>query len=364
MSEYIDITSSVSPEIIEGLANSIKHDATRHIRIMEVCGTHTMSIAKNGIRGILPNEIELISGPGCPVCVAPTGAIDACIAVAENKDMLLVTFGDMIRVPGSQKTLQQTRSEGGNVAVVYSPLDALNLAISNPQKEIVFAGIGFETTVPIVAATIKRAKEQDIKNFSVLCMHKNVPHVLKALVNDSEVGVDAFILPGHVSTIIGSKPYEFLAQQYHVPGVIAGFEVIDILQAIAMIVKQLADDNSKIEIAYLRGVSKDGNTKAIAIMNEVFEEADSVWRGLGNIALSGFSIRKEYANYCAQYKFGIEFANVADPAGCRCADVLRGVIRPSECPLFGRVCNSVNPAGPCMVSSEGSCAAWHRYGLK
>lgn len=330
---------------------------------MEVCGTHTMSIAKNGLRGLLPEGIELLSGPGCPVCVTPTKDIDSIIAMSMMPGVTVATFGDMIRVPGSSESLQSARSLGANVEVVYSPLDALGIARNNPDTQVVFAGVGFETTAPLVAATIKRAAAEKVDNFTVACMHKNVPHVLEALVNDDEVAIDAFILPGHVSTIIGATPYGFLASRYHVPGAITGFEALDILKGIAMLVRQLESGEARIEIAYSRGVSADGNPTALALLDEVFEECESVWRGIGRIPLSGYGIRDEFADFDAMRRFDVEIVEASNPPGCRCADVLKGIIRPAMCPLFGRACTPQDPVGPCMVSSEGSCAAHYKYRL-
>ncbi len=330
---------------------------------MEVCGTHTMSIAKNGLRGLLPEGIELLSGPGCPVCVTPTKDIDSIIAMSMMPGVTVATFGDMIRVPGSSESLQSARSLGANVEVVYSPLDALGIARDNPDTQVVFAGVGFETTAPLVAATIKRAAAEKVDNFTVACMHKNVPHVLEALVNDDEVAIDAFILPGHVSTIIGSRPYNFLASECHIPGVIAGFEALDILQGIAMLVRQLTAGDARIEIAYARGASVEGNPTAMALLEEVFEECDSTWRGLGTIPMSGYRIRESYASFDAMRRFALDVPDSTDPPGCRCADVLRGIMKPSACPLFAKVCTPMDPVGPCMVSSEGSCAAYYKYGL-
>ncbi len=351
------------PEIAKALVKSIAEHCPERARVMEVCGSHTMSIARNGIRELLPDGLELLSGPGCPVCVTPTGAIDALISIALEHDAAIATFGDMMRVPGTDDSLQDARAKGARVEVVYSPLDALQMAKDDPAREVVFAGVGFETTAPLVAATIKRAAAENIPNFTVMCMHKNVPHVLEALVNDDDVAIDAFILPGHVSTIIGATPYGFLASRYHVPGAITGFEALDILKGIAMLVRQLESGEARIEIAYSRGVSADGNPTALALLDEVFEECESVWRGIGRIPLSGYGIRDEFADFDAMRRFDVEIVEASNPPGCRCADVLKGIIRPAMCPLFGRACTPQDPVGPCMVSSEGSCAAHYKYRL-
>ncbi len=363
MSKAINKESFSDPELAQALAKSIATHSPKHAKLMEVCGTHTMSIAKSGLRDLLPSSIELISGPGCPVCVTPTHAIDQIIALSMMPNIVLATFGDMIRVPGSNGSLQEARANGADVRVVYSPLDALAIANENPEREVVFAGVGFETTAPLVAATIKRAQSLKTPNFSVACTHKTIPHALDVLAGDNKIGVDAFILPGHVSTIIGTRPYDFLATKYRIPGLVAGFEPLDILQGIAMICRQLINGEAKIEIAYARGASPQGNPTAVALMNEVFEECDSVWRGLGTIPMSGLQIREEFSNFDALRRFSPDVPESSDPPGCKCADVLRGLIKPSKCPLFGKVCTPADPVGPCMVSSEGSCAAYFKYGL-
>ncbi len=360
----MNLDSFKDPEIARSLVKTIKSYDIDDVNLMEVCGTHTVSIARSGLRSVLPPQIHLLSGPGCPVCVTPNEDIDKIIALSEIEGVTLATFGDMIRVPGSRTSLQKQKAEGASVEVVYSPLDALKLAKENPDRQIVFAGVGFETTAPLVAATIKHAKADGVSNFSVICAHKNVPHVLEALVNDPEVKIDAFILPGHVSTIIGSKPYEFLARDYGIPGVVTGFESVDLLQGIAMLVRQLAGGEAKIEIAYARGVSAEGNTTALQMIDDVFEECDSKWRGIGAIPRSGYRIRDEYAEFDAVKRFDPDPGETIEPKGCRCADVLRGVIPPSKCGLFGSRCTPQDPVGPCMVSSEGSCAAYFKYQIE
>lgn len=369
-----------NPQLAKSLLESIRAAKVGDVNLMEVCGTHTMAIARGGLRSVLPPNVHLLSGPGCPVCVTCNRDIDTVIALSKMPQVTIATFGDMIRVPGSTTTLQKQKAEGSDVRVVYSPLDALRIAHSEPEREVVFVGVGFETTAPLVAATIRRAKDQGIGNFSVMCAHKNVPHVLEVLVNDPEVAIDAFILPGHVSTIIGTKPYEFLAQKYNIPGVVTGFETVDVLEGIAMLVRQLeqkaadssnAGDNAeaanptaKIEIAYSRGTQALGNPTAVAAIEEVFEECDAEWRGLGAIPRSGFRIRSSYAQFDAVAKFSPQPEPTKEPRGCRCADILRGVLKPSQCPLFEKVCTPQSPVGPCMVSSEGSCAAFYKYQIK
>lgn len=349
--------------LAKALADVVGRLDIGNVNLMEVCGTHTMAIAKGGIRSILPEGVRLVSGPGCPVCVTSNRDIDTAIALARLSGVTIATFGDMVRVPGSSTSLQALRGEGADVEVVYSPLDALEMAAARPGQQVVFIGVGFETTAPAVAATIKAARARGIGNFSVFCAHKTVPHVLEALVNDPEVSIDAFILPGHVSTIIGMRPYDFLASRHRIPGVITGFETADVLKGIAMLLRQLAEGRAEIENAYGRGVAQEGNPVAVACMDEVFEECDAVWRGLGAIPSSGYRIRAEFAEFDAMARFGgaIEVEETVEPPGCRCPDVLRGIIRPDECPLFGTACSPQRPVGPCMVSTEGSCAAHYRY---
>ena len=321
-----ELAAFKDPKLARGLIESIaKLSPAGGATLMEVCGTHTVAIARNGIRNLMPEGTRLASGPGCPVCVTSNRDIDTVIALARVPGITIATFGDMTRVPGSTSSLLAEQAAGRSVQIVYSPLDALTLAQQNPDREIVFVGVGFETTTPLVAMAIKRAAAAGLKNFSVFGAHKNMPGALEAIINDPQLKVDALILPGHVSTIIGAEPYRFLAEKYGIPGVITGFEPVDVLQGIAMIMRQLHEGRADIEIAYARGVMPEGNPVALAAIDEVFET-------------------------CTQ-----------DPKGCRCGDVLRGIMAPNECPLFRKVCTPENPVGPCMVSSEGSCAAYHRY---
>ncbi|AIS51343.1 hydrogenase expression/formation protein HypD2 [Thermoanaerobacter kivui] len=327
--------------------------------IMEVCGSHTMAISKYGLRQILPKNIRLISGPGCPVCVTAQNEIDSVIELA-NKNVVIATFGDLIRVPGNKSSLQAERAAGKDVKVFYSPLDALEYAEKNPSKEVVFIGIGFETTIPTVAVTIKEAEEKNIKNYSVYCLHKTMPEALRALLEGGSK-VQGFLLPGHVSAITGSKIYKFLAEEFGVGGVISGFEALDILMSIIMLLKNYKSPS--IEIQYKRVVREEGNVEAQKIIEEIFEPCDSTWRGLGEIKGSGLKIKDKYKDFDAALKFDIKpIGEEIEIKGCRCGDVLKGNIYPNECPLFGRVCTSENPVGPCMVSSEGSCAAFYKYG--
>jgi hydrogenase expression/formation protein HypD len=331
------------------------------ITLMEVCGTHTVAIARGGIRALMPEGIKLASGPGCPVCVTSNHDLDKVIALARIPEVTIATFGDMTRVPGSTSSLLAEQAAGADVQIVYSPLDALTLAKQNPDKQVVFIGVGFETTTPLVAMSIKRAAEMGLKNFSVYGAHKNMPGALEAIVNDPKLALDALILPGHVSTIIGSTPYEFLAQKYNIPGVITGFEANDVLQGIAMILRQMVEDRSQIEIAYARGVQAQGNPVALAAINEVFETVPANWRGIGEIPGSGYKIRDEFASFDAMRRFEPAIEPTVEHKGCECGGILRGLKTPNDCPLFRKVCTPENPVGPCMVSSEGTCAAYFRY---
>jgi hydrogenase expression/formation protein HypD len=350
------------PALAKGLVESIaKLVPEGGANLMEVCGTHTVTIARNGIKGLMPEGVRLLSGPGCPVCVTSNHDIDKVIALARVPEVTIATFGDMTRVPGSTSSLLAEQAAGRSVEIVYSPLDALRLASENPQRQIVFVGVGFETTTPLVAMAIKRAKAAGLTNFSVYGAHKNMPGALETIVANPDLKLDALILPGHVSTIIGVEPYRFLAEKYGIPGVITGFEPNDVLQGIAMIMRQLHEGRAEIEIAYARGVMPEGNPVAMAAIDEVFETCNATWRGLGEIAGSGYKIREEFAQFDAMRKFEPEVEVPVEPKGCRCGDVLRGIMPPSECPLFRRVCTPENPVGPCMVSSEGSCAAYFRY---
>lgn len=359
------------PEISRGLLERISSLSSQLDRkrkgvplsIMEVCGTHTVAIARSGLRSALPSNIKLISGPGCPVCVTANRDIDRMIAVTRVPGVGITTFGDMMRVPGSSTSLQQRKAEGAEVEVVYSPLDALSLARKNPDKQVVFVAVGFETTTPLVAATLKRAVAAEVKNFSVITAHKRVAPALDALADDPEVALDALILPGHVSTILGTQPYEFLADQYGIPGVITGFEPVDLLLGVVELLEQVLSGEAQIKIAYGRAVHEQGNESARAIIDEVFIPEDARWRGLGLIPESGHGLREEYAYFDAATRFDLEALTepTVEPRGCSCGEVLRGVMTPHECALFGTACTPVNPIGPCMVSGEGSCAAFYKY---
>ncbi len=335
----------------------------KHVKIMEVCGGHTHSIFKYGIEEVLPSNIELIHGPGCPVCVMPRGKLDDAISIAKHNNVILTTFGDTMRIPGSKLSLLQAKAEGADIRMVYSPLDSLKIAKENPGKEIVFFGIGFETTAPSTAFTILQAAAENINNFSIFCNHVLVIPALKALLNNPDLQLDGFIGPGHVSMVIGCKPYEFISLQYHKPIVISGFEPIDILQSIWMLLKQLIENRSEVESQYTRIVTHEGNKNALKAINEVFEVRDNFeWRGLGNIPNSGLKISNQYAQFDAELKFTTPNNQVADNKACQCGEILKGVLKPWQCKVFGTACTPENPIGTCMVSSEGACAAYYKYG--
>lgn len=358
----MDLKAFKDPELAKGLIGSIQAWVPAGgATLMEVCGTHTVAIARNGIRALMPEGVRLASGPGCPVCVTSNHDLDKVIALSRIPNVIIATFGDMTRVPGSTSSLLAEQAAGRDVRIVYSPLDALRIAQENPDREVVFVGVGFETTTPLVAMAVKRAKAAGLGNFSVYGAHKNMPGALEAIINDPQLKVDALILPGHVSTIIGVEPYRFLAKRYGIPGVITGFEPVDVLQGIAMIMRQLHEGRADIEIAYARGVMEEGNPVALAAIEEVFETCPAAWRGLGEIAGSGYRVREEFAEFDAMRRFAPAVEDTVEHKGCRCGEVLRGIMSPNECPLFRTVCTPENPVGPCMVSSEGSCAAYYRY---
>ena len=340
------------------LTESIK----RPIKLMEVCGTHTVEIFRHGIRDVIPRDITLLSGPGCPVCVTSVRDVDAAISIAKTPGVILTTFGDMMRVPGGEQSLLEARSEGADVRVLYSPLDTLALAQKEPDREVVFFGTGFETTSPLIAASIAHAEQAGIRNISAYAAFKLVPPALKALLDSPDVRVDGFILPGHVSTIIGAKPYEFVASHYKIPSVITGFEAREIIEGILMIVRQITQKKSAVEIQYRSVVHEEGNPRAVALLDKYFEPADAYWRGIGVIPNSGLKLRDQYSAFDALKKFKPAQSNASEPELCSCGDILRGVKIPTECALFGSGCTPENPVGPCMVSTEGSCAAYYKYG--
>ncbi len=332
------------------------------LKLMEVCGTHTVEIFRHGIRDVIPKNITLLSGPGCPVCVTSVHDVDAAIAIAKNPGVILATFGDMMRVPGGTESMLEARSKDADIRVLYSPMDALQLATQERGREVVFFATGFETTSPLIAATIAHAGQMGVKNFTVYVSHKLVPPALKALLDSSDVLVDGFILPGHVSTIIGRKPYDFVATQYKKPSVITGFEAKEIIEGILMIVRQIARKRPAVEIEYRSAVRDEGNPRAVALLDQYFEPADAHWRGIGVIPKSGLKLRETYASFDAGRRFNPPASTASEPELCSCGDILRGVKIPTECPLFGTGCTPDAPVGPCMVSTEGSCAAYYKYG--
>ena len=350
------------PELANRLIEHIHLTSKRPIRLMEFCGGHTVSILKHGIRQLLPQNIEMLSGPGCPVCVTSTGDLDKAIAVAALPGVISTSFGDMIRVPGSHSTLQMAKAEGADVRVVYSVQDALGIAKDNPEKAIVFVGIGFETTAPTVAAALVAAETEGIKNFYILCLHKVCPPIMKAILDLGEVRINGIVCPGHVSAIIGSRPYEFIAKDYGIACVVSGFEPVDILLTVDMLVSQIERQEYSVEIAYRRGVKPEGNPQALKLMERVYEIGEATWRGIGAVPASGLRINERYRRFDAETRFDIRVGPPLEPKGCLCGSILRGVSTPADCSLFRRTCTPEHPVGPCMVSSEGTCAAFYHYG--
>lgn len=334
---------------------------TGPVKLMEVCGTHTVSIFRSGLRSLLPENVKLLSGPGCPVCVTAQADIDQAIAAAELPNTALCTYGDMIRVPGHGGSLKEARLRGGDVRVVMSPLDIVPLAQAEPKKEFIFFAVGFETTTPQTSQLLKEADRLSLPNISVLVQHKRVMPALELLANDPQIGVRGFLLPGHVSTIIGLEPYKILPCKYNIACAVGGFEGHQILLALASIMLQIAQNKPRVVNAYPSGVRDGGNPTACALINETFQPCDSIWRGLGVIPMSGLHLKEKYAHRDARVKLGLKTLPEEPIPGCRCGEVLRGRINPSECPLFGTACTPQKPIGPCMVSSEGSCGAWFRY---
>jgi hydrogenase expression/formation protein HypD len=356
------ITEFRSPELGEGLVARIRQRSKKKARFMEFCGGHTVTIFRYGIRQLLPPTIEMVSGPGCPICVTANADLDKAIALSQVPGVIIATFGDMLKVPGSRSSLEKAKAEGASVQTVYSTMDALALARANPNRSVVFLGIGFETTAPTVAASIVQAEEKGIKNYYVLSLHKVCPPVIRALLDSGEVEIGGLVCPGHVSAVIGSHPWEFIAKEYGIPCVISGFEPLDILQSVEMLVGQVEKGESKVEIAYKRGVRPEGNQPALRLMERVFEPSSARWRGMGEIAGSGLKIRKEYQRFDAEIAFDIKTAPAIEHKGCICGDILRGVKTPADCRLFAKACTPENPVGPCMVSAEGSCSAYYLYG--
>ncbi len=352
------------PELARSISEEIgKLSEGRPLKFMEVCGGHTHTIYKHGVEDVLPRNIDLVHGPGCPVCVLPMGRIDDAIAIALTEGIIFTTFGDMMRVPGSNGSLLDAKAEGADVRFVYSPLDALKLARDNPDRQVVFFAIGFETTAPSTAVTLLRAQAENIQNFSVFCNHVTIIPAIKAILDSPDLRLDGFIGPGHVSMVIGMRPYNFIASRHNKPVVIAGFEPIDIIQSIYMIVKQLAEGRSQVENQYGRVVRPEGNVKGLEVMARTMELRPFFeWRGLGFITHSALKLRAEYAPWDAELRFKVPGLRVADPKACQCGEVLKGVIKPWECRVFGTACTPETPIGTCMVSPEGACAAYFNYG--
>jgi hydrogenase expression/formation protein HypD len=335
----------------------------RHYKVMEVCGGHTHSIYKYGVDDLLPANVELVHGPGCPVCVIPMGRVDDGIAIARQPGVIFTCFGDMMRIPGSESTLLDAKAEGADVRMVYSPLDALRIAKANPDREVVFFAIGFETTAPSTALTLKRAKLEGVTNFSCMCSHVTIVPPLRALLESPDLRLDGFIGPGHVATVVGARPFEFIPADYDRPVVIAGFEPLDVLQSVLMILRQLGEGRSEVENQYSRVVPWEGNLRALEVMSEVFAlRPHFEWRGLGFISQSALRLSDAYAEWDAEQRFPVPGVRVADPKACQCGEVLKGVIKPWECKVFGTACTPERPIGTCMVSPEGACAAYYNYG--
>ncbi len=351
------------PSEAEAWLKKIRALPRQRVKLMEVCGTHTMSIARAGIKSLLPEGTELLSGPGCPVCVTPAAAIDAVLALTSEPGVIVASYGDMLRVPGSRPgdSLARRRALGARVELVYSPVDAVEIARQNPEKEVVFLGVGFETTAPGTAAAVLTAREQGIGNFSVWSMLKTVEPALRALLRQEDFAVQGFLCPGHVATIIGAEAFRFLPEEYRIPAVVGGFEPEEILRALYLLLRQLAEGEPRLENAYPRAVSAAGNRLAQRVMETCFEPRRDLWRGLGEIEGSGLGWREEFASFDAEKKFDLRIEHTEGPAGCRCGDVICGRCRPENCPLFGKRCTPEDPVGPCMVSSEGACAAAYKY---
>lgn len=350
------------PDLCHKLLDKLDRELDRELRFMEVCGTHTVAIFQSGLRSLLPKDVVHLSGPGCPVCVTHESEVNAFLDMAGRDNVILATFGDLMRVPGHQgRNLKKAVADGARVKVVYSPTDTLKIAMDNPDDLVVFIGVGFETTAPTIAATMLMAREQGIKNLRVLCFHKTVPTALETLMADPDTHIDGFILPGHVSAIIGLNPYKSIAETFHKSAVVTGFEPADILQALVQMVQWRNKGEAHVDNGYSRIVRDEGNPKALEVMYTVFAPCDALWRGLGLIPGSGLEIRPEFEQFDALKEFGITITESPALPGCKCGSVLKGQIRPDQCPLFKKACTPANPVGPCMVSTEGSCAAYYKY---
>lgn len=356
-----DLARSLVAEVTR-LADALAAGKPRPLQVMEVCGGHTHTIFRYGLKDLLPPSLEFVHGPGCPVCVLPMGRVDDCVAIAEHPQVIMTTFGDAMRVPGSKKSLLQAKADGADVRTVYSPLDALKLAQLNPSKEVVFFGLGFETTMPSTAMTVLQAEAQGVRNFSLFCNHITIIPTVKAILDSPDLQIDGFLGPGHVSMVIGSRPYDFIARQYGRPLVVAGFEPLDILQSLWMVLKQMSEGRSEVENQYKRVAPEAGNAAALEAITRVFELREFFeWRGLGSIDHSGVRMRAAFAAFDAERRFSVPNLKIADPKSCQCGEVLKGVIKPNQCKVFGTLCTPETPMGALMVSSEGACAAYHQY---
>ncbi len=339
------------------------HQSEKPVRFMEVCGTHTVSIFREGIRQLLPKGVELVSGPGCPVCITDQHYLDKALAYAQDERVILATFGDMLKVPGSSSNLAEAKAAGANIHIIYTPLEVMELGRLYPDKKIIFLAIGFETTIAVIAATIKAVYESGLKNVFFLVSHKLVPPALKALLDNGKTHIDGFLLPGHVSVIVGEKPYDFLPRDYGMPCAIAGFEGLEILAAIVSLLEQIKENKPMVANTYKSVVAKTGNPVAMALMEEMYEAVDDTWRGIGVLPLSGLKLKAPYD--CLDVEKAYPLTIDIQPyytRGCQCGSVLQGMIQPTDCPLFGKVCTPNHAIGACMVSIEGSCAAWYKYG--
>ncbi len=350
------------PQAARWVVEKIRARSNRPVRLMEFCGGHTHAILRFGIPSLLPETVDLRSGPGCPVCVTSAEDLDHAIALTEVPQVMLTTFGDMIRVPGSRTSLAQAKANGADVRVVYSPLDALQAARENRHRPVIFLGVGFETTAPMVASAVLTADAEELDNFFVFSTHKLTPPATVAILDAGEVALDGIIGPGHVTTVIGSQAWRFLADEYAIPCAIAGFEPLDLLRAILALVRMAEEDDPAISNTYARSVKAGGNPAAQRAIDQVFEVTTANWRGLGMVPRSGLQIRDAYQRFDARCAFSVAPTPAVRPSGCRCGEVLRGVLTPPQCPLFGKACTPRNPIGPCMVSAEGACAAYHQYG--
>lgn len=347
--------------LADAIVSNIRKSCRGKWSLMEFCGTHTVAVFRHGLRSLLPEGVRLVSGPGCPVCVTPKSEVDRALSLCDVEGGIVATYGDLVKVPGSGNNLAGKRALGADVRVVYSSYDAVEIARRVPGRPVFFVAIGFETTAPGTAAAIMRADSMGLQNFFVLCLHKRTPPVVQALL-EMGGGAQGFICPGHVCAIIGARPFEPIARDWGRPCVISGFEPADVLQAILLLVRQLEEGRASVEIEYSRGVPYEGNSRALDAMDEVFSRADSEWRGLGMVVGSGMKLRERFARFDAARFVDPGLESLPDPPGCKCGDVLRGELAPALCPLFGRLCTPENPVGPCMVSSEGSCAAYYAYG--